>query len=152
MVTFVLTRTGWKLFDILSLHGISLLVVKCCGFWEKWPPESENIEKHLLKGHFLESICVFWAIVRSNRFTGICCMRVKGYENKNNNKRYATRIFNHQVGADTIFTKLGRVALTRDVITLSKFKINWFINVALVSSKWLKFHVLALLRRTPLTR
>jgi len=35
--------------------------------------------------------------------------------------------------AETIFTKLGRFAETRDVITLSKFQINRFINVALVS-------------------
>jgi len=35
--------------------------------------------------------------------------------------------------AETIYSKLGRVAETRDVITLSKFQINWFINVALES-------------------
>jgi len=35
--------------------------------------------------------------------------------------------------AKMIFTKLDRVAETLDVITLSKFQINWFMNVALVS-------------------
>jgi len=41
-----------------------LLSVKYWGFLGKWPPEHKNIEKHLFKGQFLESIRVFWAIVR----------------------------------------------------------------------------------------
>jgi len=54
-------------------------------------------------------------------------MRVKEYKNKNNNKRHGTRFISApRAGntAETIFTKLGRVAETRDVITLSKFQIN----------------------------
>jgi len=45
-------------------------------------------------------------------------MRVKEYKNKNNNNN---KIHHH---AKTIFTKRGRVAETRNVITLSKFQIN----------------------------
>jgi len=70
-------------------------------------------------------------------------MRVKEYKNKqNNNERHATRLFHHHVGLPTpftIFTKIGRVAETRDVFTLAKFQINWFINVALVSGWSLLF-------------
>ena len=45
------------------------------GFRGKWPPKSQNFEKHLLRGHFLTSNHVFWAIVRGNRFTGMGCTR-----------------------------------------------------------------------------
>jgi len=38
-------------------------------------PKTENFEKHLLRGHFLASDRVFWAIVRENRFTGLGCTR-----------------------------------------------------------------------------
>jgi len=59
-------------------------------------------------------------------------MRVKEYKNKNNNKKIIIKkardpyISPPRGGAtaDTIFTKLDRVAETRNVITLSKFKIN----------------------------
>jgi len=60
---FCPNSNGLEFINIFSLHGISLLAVKYGGFGGKWPPESENIEKHLAKGHFLESIRVFWAIV-----------------------------------------------------------------------------------------
>ena len=45
------------------------------GFLGKWPPKSRHFEKNLLRGHFLTSNHVFWAIVRGNRLTGICCTR-----------------------------------------------------------------------------
>jgi len=48
-----------RLFDIFFLHGTSLLAVKYWGVWGKMIPESENIKKNLLKGHFLESIRFF---------------------------------------------------------------------------------------------
>ena len=44
-------------------------------FRVKWPPESQNFEKHLLRGHFLTSNRVFWAIVRGNRFMDMSCTR-----------------------------------------------------------------------------
>jgi len=37
---------------------------KILGVLGKMTPQSENIDEHLFKGHFLESIRVFWAIVR----------------------------------------------------------------------------------------
>ena len=45
------------------------------GFRGKWPPKSQNFEKHLHRGHFLTSNHVFWAIVRGNLFTGMGCTR-----------------------------------------------------------------------------
>ena len=32
------------------------------GFRGKWPPKSQNFEKHLLRGHFLASNRVFWLL------------------------------------------------------------------------------------------
>jgi len=40
------------------------MAVKYWGVLGKMTPESENIEKYLLKGHFLESIHVLLAIER----------------------------------------------------------------------------------------
>ena len=80
------------------------------GFWGKWPPKSENIGKHLLRGHFLTSNHVFWAIVRENRFTGIGCTRVNEYKNKKTKKRHATCIFHHHVGAPPLVRSLPNLA------------------------------------------
>jgi len=151
MVTFVLTRTDWTLFDIFSLHGIYLLAVKYWGFWGQLPHESVNIEKYLLKGHFLESIRVFWAIVHWNRFTGIGSMRVKEYKNKNNKKGTRPVYFT---------TTWGRYHWNYLHQTWQGCWNAWPYHSIQISNqlihkcgfgKWLKFHVLALLRRSPLT-
>jgi len=65
-------------------------------------------------------------------------MRVKEYKNKiiiiKKGTRPSISPLRGGATAESIFTKLGRIAETRDVvITLSKFQINRFINVALVS-------------------
>ena len=48
---------------------------KMWGFWGNWPPRSSNFEKHLLRGHFLTSSRVFWAIICANRFASLGCAR-----------------------------------------------------------------------------
>jgi len=64
--------------NFLFCMGFPYMPWNIGGFGGKWPTGSENIEKHLHKGHFIELIRVFWAIVRWNRFTGIdCCMSRK---------------------------------------------------------------------------
>ena len=98
----------------------------CGSFGENNPQKVEISKKNLLKGHFLESVCAFWAIVRGNRFTGIGCTRVKNYKNKNN-KRHATRIFHHHVGAPPLIWSLLNLAGLVNGVTLStllNFKSN----------------------------
>ena len=109
------------------------------GFWGKWPPKSENIGKHLLRGHFLTSNRVFWAIMRENRFTGIGCTRVNEYKKKKKARDPYISPPRGGATARTIFTKLGRVGETRDVINLAKFQINWFKIVSLVRGWILPF-------------
>jgi len=62
-------------------------------------------------------------------------MRVKEYKHKNNNnnKKRDPYISPPCEGAtaDTNFTKLGRIAETRDVVTGAKVQINWYTIVAL---------------------
>jgi len=50
-------------------------------FRGKWPHKSQNIE-NTLRGHFLTSNRIFWAIVRANQFTGLGC--TCGKTNRNN--------------------------------------------------------------------
>ena len=101
ILTFFLTRRDLKLFDIIYLNDISLLAVEFWGVWQKNPPKVRISENTCLKAFSLsQSVRIFWAIVGWNRFMGKGCTRVKKYINKmNNNKRHATRVFHHQVGA-----------------------------------------------------
>ena len=132
IVTFVLTRTDWKLFDILLFAwDFPTGSETGRGFREKWPSRSENLEKHLLRGHFLASVRVFWAIVRWNRFRGLGCRRVKEFKNtKKARDRYISPLWGGKTAESTKFCRVGGI---RDLITLAKFQINWSIIVALVS-------------------
>ena len=153
IVTFVLTRTDWKLFDILLFAwDFPTGSETGRGFREKWPSRSENLEKHLLRGHFLASVRVFRAIVRWNRFWGLGCRRVKEFKNKNIIK-----------GTGPVyFTTMGR---RNRWIDLHQILQGWWnsrryhprqISNQLVHNcgfgEWLKFALSALLGSSPLTQ
>jgi len=57
-----------RLFNFFIFVGISLRPANFVGFTGKMTlPKSWNFEKHLLKGHFLTTNRIFWAIVRVMR-------------------------------------------------------------------------------------
>jgi len=64
-------------FEFVISAVISLLVPKSYWFWEKMTLKTENVEKHWLRGHFLESGRVFWATVRKERLADFGCTRRK---------------------------------------------------------------------------
>jgi len=152
MVTFVLTRTDWKLFDIFSLRGISLYWQwNIGGFGGKCPQKVKISKNTCWKRTSLSQSTCFELFCVKICSKGIGCMRFNEYKNKNNNKRQATRIFHHHVGWHR-WNDLHQTwhdcwnAWRNHPIQIS----NQLIHKC-GFGKWLKFHVLAVLRRTPLT-
>ena len=142
-----------------------------CGVFGENDPQSQNFKKHLHRRHFLTSNRVFWAIVRGNRFTGLCCawawlgnkknkQQIIKIKIKSTRPRYFTttlgchrpRYFTTTWGAtaDMILTKLDKVGEPRDVITLAKFQVGRLIFVSSVRG-W-SLTILALHWPLPSTR
>jgi hypothetical protein len=65
------------------------------GFSKKWPIKRHRGEKHIIEGHFLTKICVFWAIIHENWSTGLGC--TLGKESKNAEKSHSTRTCHYYV-------------------------------------------------------
>ena len=69
------------------------------GFRGKWPTKSQNLEKHLLRGHFLRQTTSFelLCVKIGSRVWAVRVARKKN--DNNNNKRHGTPTFHHHVGA-----------------------------------------------------
>jgi len=105
-------------------------------------PEFYNYTFHILK----ES--VFWANMRENWLTCIGCSSVEELKKTKQKSLDPYMLLPRGVStAHRIRTNFVRAGNLPNLITHAKFQINWYKVVTLA-----KFYVLALLRRTPLTR
>jgi len=117
-------------YSTFSLHGISLLALKYWGVLGENDPQKVKISKNTcLKGTSLGQSASFELLcgksVHGHRLIRLyACQGI--YKQKIITKARDPHISPSRGGAiaETIFTKLGRVAETLDVITLSKFQIN----------------------------